>query len=117
MAEVAYPEPDAKVDVMAHEAANQMHSNKRKRSSLDHEPPRPAPSYQRGSTNSANNTTQDQPDSMDQYTEEALHGMTTADFNALAQHNQNGQAASASDTAAAALSQHYSMTAPGGNDA
>ncbi|KAF2097518.1 hypothetical protein NA57DRAFT_77775 [Rhizodiscina lignyota] len=108
MAEAAFDTP-AKED-------NTMPStnNKRKRTSLDTAPVRPAPGFSRSPGNT-NNNDMDFPSNP----EEGMH-LTEADFNALAQHggdhstqsNGSNVVRDASDTAAAALTAYNGMTVP-----
>ena len=143
MADTAgYPDNDAKPGLTPHNVAdvgNSLHTNKRKRNSLDQglNTSRPAPgdpvrsAFQRVSPGSANNTSGGGTDLSDQAAASflAAHNAATNDDDmhhasnasldfSLTQHgdhglHQNGGAnsSSAGDTAAAALA-HYSMTVP-----
>ncbi|KAK8199986.1 hypothetical protein IWZ00DRAFT_31376 [Phyllosticta capitalensis] len=140
MAEVAnYADSEPKSDV---NDSTSVHNNKRKRSSLDQGPSntRSAPGdsarnsgYQRVSPGSANNNTgpagpADQSNNAFLTShhgagageDEMHHSNPEIDFSQLAQHandhnlhqNGGGASSSATDTAVAALSHHFSMTVP-----
>jgi hypothetical protein len=95
---------------MAHETSTTTHTtSKRKRGNLDHDNPRPAPSYTRSTVGASNEASGDmQPYEVD---DSAISQLIAHNQDA---HPNGGNAASASDTAAAALS-HYQMG--GGGDA
>lgn len=119
-----YPDADAKLSGSG-EAPTSMHTNKRKRGSLDLEPtaPRPAPSD--SARASANNSASGTTDFLSAHNasssgDDDMQHSSNLIFDQLAQHNagehnmhQNGGSnpQDASNTAAAALS-HYSMTVP-----
>jgi len=111
MADTAFADPDAKPELLPGvvDATNHIHTNKRKRGSLDHDASRPAPAQRSANNNTgasflqANSTA----------AEDEMNHFANSDLSALAQHNnQNGGNANVSDTAAAALSHHFSMTVP-----
>ncbi|KAK7546240.1 hypothetical protein JOL62DRAFT_506210 [Phyllosticta paracitricarpa] len=125
MADVAsYTDSDPKADVS--DSTSIHNNNKRKRSSHDQGPSntRPAPgdssrnsSYQRVSPGSANNTgPSGLTDQSNNSFLDAHHGAGAGDDEMHRDHNlhQNGggSTSSATDTAVAALSHHFSMTVP-----
>jgi hypothetical protein len=102
------PRPDHQPIVMAHETSTTTHTtSKRKRGNLDHDSARSAPGYTRSSVNAANEASGDmQPYEVD---DSAISQLIAHNQDA---HPNGGNAPSASDTAAAALS-HYQMGGAG----
>lgn len=112
MADAAFTDPDAKPELLPGvvDATNHIHTNKRKRGSLEHDTSRPAPA-QRSASNS--NTGAPFLQTNHAAGDDDMNHFANSDLSALAQHNnQNGGNANVSDTAAAALSHHFSMTVP-----
>jgi len=106
------------IDAAAADAHLVHSTNKRKRASAHDNPSRPAP----GQRNSSLSNADDQQSFLQHHGagEDDMNHFSGTDLSAIAQHNnsdhglhQNGRNGSlAGDTAAAALSAHYSMTVP-----